>query len=284
MLIYTRSMYHKLQKKMNYQFFFNKNTIFDYSIFLIMILISVYNFIPLHGDHNLTATSLIAGVLAAMLHVISGPDHLAAVTPFAIESKKKAWKVGLFWGIGHLLGMLSIGVLFYLFREFIPLEEISGYSEKLVGVILVGLGIWIFYKLFTEEKKHTHTHIHNDKNPVIHKHPHTHNKFTSHKHKHNNINQSVWASLSVGVIHGFAGIAHFLLLLPVLGFASKMESVNYIFGFGIGTITAMVAYAIVVGKIASLAKEGHNNHFFKGVRLVGGLFAFIIGVYWIIVS
>ena len=52
---------------------------------------------------------LFAGIIAAMLHVISGPDHLAAVTPFAIESKKKAWKVGLFWGIGHLLGMLSIG-------------------------------------------------------------------------------------------------------------------------------------------------------------------------------
>ena len=39
---------------------------------------------------------LFAGIIAAVLHVISGPDHLAAVTPFAIESKKKAWKVGLF--------------------------------------------------------------------------------------------------------------------------------------------------------------------------------------------
>ena len=55
---------------------------------------------------------LFAGIIAAMLHVIAGPDHLAAVTPFAIESKKKAWKVGLFWGVGHLLGMLFIGVLF----------------------------------------------------------------------------------------------------------------------------------------------------------------------------
>ena len=63
---------------------------------------------------------LFAGIIAAMLHVISGPDHLAAVTPFAIESKKKAWKVGLFWGVGHLVGMLFIGVLFLLFKELIP--------------------------------------------------------------------------------------------------------------------------------------------------------------------
>ena len=42
------------------------------------------------------AFPLFAGIIAAMLHVISGPDHLAAVTPFAIESKRKAWKIGLF--------------------------------------------------------------------------------------------------------------------------------------------------------------------------------------------
>ena len=46
---------------------------------------------------------IIAGIIASMLHVISGPDHLAAVMPFAIESKKKAWKIGLFWGFGHIL-------------------------------------------------------------------------------------------------------------------------------------------------------------------------------------
>jgi cytochrome c biogenesis protein CcdA len=104
---------------------------------------------------------LFAGIIAAVLHVISGPDHLAAVTPFAIESKKKAWKVGLFWGIGHLTGMLFIGILFLIFKEFIPIEKISEYSEKLVGVVLIILGIWIFVRIFWEEKHHrfTNTHI-----------------------------------------------------------------------------------------------------------------------------
>ena len=59
---------------------------------------------------------LIAGLLTAIIHVITGPDHLAAVLPFAIESKRKAWKVGLFWGVGHLMGMVSIGVLFLIFK------------------------------------------------------------------------------------------------------------------------------------------------------------------------
>jgi hypothetical protein len=87
---------------------------------------------------------LFTGLIASMVHVLSGPDHLAAVTPFAIESKKKAWKVGLFWGFGHFLGMLSIGILFILFKEFIPLEAISEHSEFLVGIVLVALGCWVF--------------------------------------------------------------------------------------------------------------------------------------------
>ncbi|MAY53071.1 MAG: nickel transporter, partial [Flavobacteriaceae bacterium] len=61
-------------------------------------------------------TILFSAILASILHVISGPDHLAAVTPLAISSQRKGWKIGLFWGFGHLIGMLLIGVLFLLFK------------------------------------------------------------------------------------------------------------------------------------------------------------------------
>ncbi|WP_456376864.1 urease accessory protein UreH domain-containing protein [Lutibacter sp.] len=224
---------------------------------------------------------LFAGIIAAVLHVISGPDHLAAVTPFAIESKKKAWKVGLFWGIGHLLGMLSIGVLFLLFKDLIPIERISEHSEQFVGVVLIALGIWIFFKIFKEDKHHKHTHVHSENTPIIHKHTHIHNSEKTHNHSHTNLKQGFIASLSVGFIHGLAGVAHFLLFLPVIGFTSKIDSVKYIVGFGIGTLIAMISFAMVIGRISNFSKQDHNDTFFKGIRLAGGLFAFIIGVYWI---
>ncbi len=227
---------------------------------------------------------LFAGIIAAVLHVISGPDHLAAVTPFAIESKKKAWKVGLFWGIGHLLGMLSIGVLFLFFKELIPIEKISEHSEKFVGVILIGLGLWIFLKIFKAEKKHKHTHIHAQNNPIIHEHLHKHTAEKVHTHAHPNLKQGNIASLSVGFVHGLAGVAHFLLFLPVIGFTSMLDSSKYIIGFGIGTLIAMISFAMVVGKVADFSKQDHNETFFKGIRLAGGLFAFIIGIYWVIAN
>ena len=251
---------------------------------------------------------LIAGIIAAILHVISGPDHLAAVTPFAIESKKKAWKVGLFWGIGHLLGMLSIGVLFLMFKDLIPIEKISLHSEKMVGVILIGLALWIFFKIFRDDKQHIHTHVHAEGNPMIHEHPHSHDEdgpiikkyqhvssevtFTipkrphihqteiSHTHLNTNLKQGIIASLTVGFVHGLAGVAHFLLFLPVIGFASKMDSTKYIVGFGMGTMLAMISFAFVIGSVASFSNQKHHNTFFKGIRMAGGLFAFLIGIYW----
>ena len=224
---------------------------------------------------------LTAGLIASMLHVITGPDHLAAVIPFAIESKRKAWKIGLFWGIGHLIGMLFIGILFVIFKDLIPVEKISDYSEQLVGLVLIGIGIWAFYRIFRQKKPHKHLHVHSENSPVIHKHEHIHSHEKTHRHVHDkSIKQSKFSSLSIGFLHGLAGIAHFLLFIPVLSFETQTDSTLYIAGFGVGIILAMTIFAFVIGKISSFAKNGHNEMFFKGIRLAGGLFAIIIGVYW----
>ena len=95
------------------------------------------------------------------------------------------------------------------------------------------------------------------------------------------IKQNSFTSFSIGVVHGLAGIAHFILFLPVLGFKSQLESVTYILGFGSGIILAMTTFAIIIGKISSFSKHGHNEFFFNGIRLGGGVFAAVIGIYWL---
>ena len=224
---------------------------------------------------------LLAGTLASMLHVISGPDHLAAVTPLVIESKKKAWKIGLSWGLGHLIGMLLIGVLFLVFKEYIPVDAISEYSEQLVAIVLIGVGIWAFYRIFNEKKSHKHPHVHSEEKPYIHIHNHEH----SHGHQHTHqkeIRQNIISSFGIGFLHGLAGVAHFLLLLPALSFKTNLEGIQYVTGFAIGTVVAMSAYALIVGKIATYSKQEHNTTFFKGIRFAGGLFAILIGIYWLL--
>ena len=228
---------------------------------------------------------IFAGILAAALHVISGPDHLAAVTPLVLETKRRAWKVGMFWGLGHLAGMLLIGILFLIFKEYIPFEKISEHSEQLVGVVLIGVGLWAFYRIFNKKTNHVHPHIHSENETYIHIHEHAHHHSKSHHHTHEKpVKQSFLSSFGIGLLHGFAGIAHFLLLLPVLGFETKFESVQYIVGFGIGTVLAMTIYALVLAQMANYSKKSPTPLFFNGVRLAGGLFAVVIGVYWIFIG
>lgn len=197
---------------------------------------------------------LLLGTVAAALHVISAPDHLAAITPYAIEKKHSSWLVGLFWGLGHLGGMLLIGVAFLLFKPYIPLEKISEYSETLVGILLVLIGVFIIYKtLFGVQHIHT--------NPE--------------KEKHH------LYSLGIGFLHGLAGVAHFIILLPVLGFDSHFQGILYIVGFGLGSVTAMTLYTLILGKTAQLTNKEGTNSLSKVIRFLSGLFALIVGLYWL---
>ncbi|KAB8152636.1 hypothetical protein EZY14_012495 [Kordia sp. TARA_039_SRF] len=227
----------------------------------------------------MTSLPIIAGVIASMLHVISGPDHLAAVTPIAIETKRKVWRIGFLWGAGHLLGMLIIGILFFLFKEVIPVEAISEFSEQLVALVLIGIGLWSLYKLFYKEKIHHRPHIHADGDVYIHQHEekHLNNTHVKKSKKKHHV-----SSFSIGVLHGLAGVAHFLLLLPALGFATQFESVQYIIGFAIGTVVAMTVYTLILG---GLTKSSTNNMtLLNGIRVTGGVFALVVGIYWMYLS
>jgi len=229
---------------------------------------------------------IIAGVIASVLHVVSGPDHLAAVTPMIIESKTKQWRIGLYWGIGHLLGMLLIGLLYLLFKDNIPVESISEHSEQLVAFVLIGIGLWALFKIFYRSRKHSHPHVHTkDGKAFVHIHEHDTANEKTHKHFHNKeLRQSNIYALGIGVLHGLAGVAHFLILLPVLGFETQLESIAYILGFGVGTVLAMTIYALFLGNISVLSKKQNTVGLYKSIRVLGGVFALVVGCYWLYLS
>lgn len=226
---------------------------------------------------------LLTGILASALHVITGPDHLAAVTPLAIENKSKAWHVGIFWGLGHIAGMLLIGVLFLLFKEFIPVEAISEYSEFIVGFVLIFIGLWAFYKAFSKSRSHhVHPHLHDEPKPHIHIHAHKHDTEHGHVHTHQKpVRQNNLTAFLVGTLHGLAGISHLVLILPTLAFPKTIDSVTYLIGFGLGTILAMMIYSIILGYISKRIVMNHKHKMYQTLRIVGGSFAIIIGVFWI---
>jgi ABC-type nickel/cobalt efflux system permease component RcnA len=226
----------------------------------------------------------LTGFLASSVHVITGPDHLAAVTPLAIENRKKAWHIGLMWGIGHVLGMLIIGMLYLLFKEFINVDRISEHSELLVGVVLIGIGLWAIIKTIRHfHFNHVHPHYHAEPLPQVHIHRHAHENETDHWHIHKKTErQNSITALLIGTLHGFAGISHFLLILPTLALPTVSDSILYLGGFAGGTILTMVAYALLMGFVSEKTSEFPHSKIFRNLRITAGLIAIAVGICWLI--
>lgn len=102
---------------------------------------------------------VITGLIAGLAHVVSGPDHLAAVAPLAVREHRRSWRTGLRWGMGHSAGVGLVALMLFAIRESLPVEAISAWSERLVGVMLIGVGIWALRRgLKVEVHAHRHEH------------------------------------------------------------------------------------------------------------------------------
>jgi ABC-type nickel/cobalt efflux system permease component RcnA len=235
----------------------------------------------------------LTGFIASIAHVVTGPDHLAAVTPLAIDSRKKSWIIGLSWGLGHTMGMLLIGFLFILFKNILPVNSISKHSETIIGVMLIGIGGYAIIRTYLH---HTHgnlphSHFHTKPFLYAHFHRHTHVHETvharthpeDHTHEHTGtVRQNGLAALLIGIIHGFAGFSHLFALLPSLALPTVLASVVYVAAFASGTILTMVLFAFILGVVAYRAVAKDKQMFLKWFTITGGLLAIAIGILWII--
>lgn len=188
----------------------------------------------------------LTGFVAGLAHVLSGPDHLAALAPFSVDKPRRALQVGVQWAIGHSCGVALIGLASFLLREIVPIDLISSYSERLVGILLIGIGLWGFKRAFAT-RIHAHQHTH-DGEPHTHIHVHStghaHDQPpTAHFHTH--------AALGIGTLHGLAGGSHFFGVLPALMLPSRLSAVVYLICFGLGSLVGIGVFSTVLGKFSA---------------------------------
>lgn len=223
----------------------------------------------------------LAGFVAGMQHVVTGPDHLAAVAPLAVSDRRSAWRGGLNWAIGHAGGVGIIALIALGMREIAPFraEWLSGWSERLVGVVLIGIGIWGLRKALSR-RLHTHLHEHDGERHV---HVHVHDEHEAHEatdprtaegaHRHTH------AALAVGTLHGLAGGSHFLGVLPALALGTS-DAVLYLMAYALGTVTSMVIFAAVLGWMAVRAGRA-GMVWARGLMTLSSVGAVVIGVFWL---
>jgi sulfite exporter TauE/SafE len=221
--------------------------------------------------------AVLTGLLAGFIHVLTGPDHLTAIAPLAVRRPKNSWIPGVRWGIGHSIGVAVVGVLSLLFRNLIPVAWLSSWGERLVGVMLFGIGLWALRQAF-KNKIHAHEHEHDgDRHVHLHTHQHGHapEKASPHRHTH--------AAFGIGTLHGLAGSSHFLGVLPALAFPTTGQAVAYIATFGVGTIAAMALFSWGMGRLSAVFAD-RGQRIYCGLMSACGVAALGVGVFWLATS
>jgi hypothetical protein len=213
---------------------------------------------------SLTA-AMTAGTAAGAAHVVAGPDHLAALAPMSAHSPKRAMRTGAAWGLGHGAGVVVLGGLGQLARDFIDIQRISAFSELLVGFLLVGIGLWAL-KRASAIAVHTHDHSHDGS---THHHLHVHASSETHAdHSH--------AAFWVGALHGTAGGGHLLGVLPSLALPPA-QAAAYLSAYLVAAVASMTAFSVMIGRITGSRGPRTLRRILQGTAAA----SVVIGIAWI---
>src|SRR3984893_5562851 len=174
------------------------------------------------------------GFLLGMQHALEA-DHIAAVSSIAARRTELAdiVKHGLTWGLGHTMTLFVFAGAAILLGHAIP-EHLARPLETAVGVMLVGLGAHVLWRLW-RDRVHFHKHGHGDGTVHIHAHSHAGENIPHARAAHAHTHGFRGLSLLVGLMHGMAGSAA-LLVLAVSQASSPAVALGYVVLFGIGSM------------------------------------------------
>lgn len=219
--------------------------------------------------------SIVTGLASGAAHVLTGPDHLAAIAPLAMERPKHALRVGLRWGAGHATGVLALAAVGMAARSQLDVGQVAMWAEASVGVLLVAIGLWALRKA---------------RGVVVHAHGHDHGADEDHRHVHVHVpgvdhaapeahHGHSHAPFLIGVLHGTAGTGHLLGLLPSLALPPA-QAVAYL---GAYLVAGVVVMSGVTWLLGSLSMRG-SRRTLAALMYGSATLAIGLGVFWIVTA
>jgi len=176
-----------------------------------------------------------------LLHAF-GADHILAISGLASTrpGMHSSLLFSLRWAIGHGSALFITGSAVLFLGMSLP-AGLGQIAEGLVGVVLIAVGMWILYELQRKQadlhfSKHDDLSAHAD-----HKH-HVENRFgMPHRHDH--------GAVLVGLLHGLAGSASLLALIPISKLGSASYGFAYLAVFSAGTLVSMMLFGGLLGGV-----------------------------------
>jgi nickel/cobalt exporter len=233
---------------------------------------------------------LITGLGLGLLHALDA-DHVMAVSALSNRkpSLRRTLKFSANWAVGHGSVLIVLGLLFFGLGVALP-KAIQQIAESSVGILLIFLGLacfWQFHKEKVVLNKHTHEHSQGSIE-------HTHLHVADHAKNHDTDNltnddpkpaspqqvKEAHTPVMVGILHGLAGSAPALALIPAMMQTSLSEAMGYLVLFSGGVLFSMVAFGLSFGLVQQKLQQ-KSVRIFNCSRKVIAAAAVGIGFYWL---
>ena len=224
-----------------------------------------------------TLALLSLGFGLGLLHALDA-DHIMAVSSLAYSkgstdadlaqrSRSQTVRFCIQWAIGHGGILLLLGCLVLFAGVAIP-EQVSALAEKAVGVILISLGMWIFWQ-FYQNKLHLKVHSHDG---LTHVHLASLRLEKPSRHDHRPV--------LVGITHGLAGSAPVLAIVPLAQSGQGWFGLMYVAMFSLGVVSTMLVFGLFFNKVQN-SLENYSRRLFDISRLSLASLSIGFGGYWL---
>ncbi len=218
------------------------------------------------------------GFLIGISHAFEA-DHVAAVSSLVSGRTRIPTMIrhGAIWGMGHTITLFFVGGAVLLSGSVVG-PNFENSLEFIVGLMLLGLGGHVFYRL-RRDRVHFHMHVHDGGKAHLHLHSHATDSapHDAAHHSHDHPDRSAWRTLAVGMMHGMAGSAS-LVLVAAAAMSSPLAGLAYILLFGVGSILGMAIMSLVIALPLSYTAKALSR-VNTGLQLLIGSITISVGVF-----
>jgi len=213
---------------------------------------------------------LILGFSLGLVHALDA-DHVMAVSALSNQKPNfiRTLSFSAHWALGHGGVLLVSGLLLFGLGISIP-SEFQYVAELSVGFMLIGIGLYTFWQFKEKSISVTH-HVHGDI-----EHSHWHDK----KHTDKNIEKSEHVPVMVGCLHGLAGSAPALALIPIASQGNISTVIGYLFVFSSGVMLSMVLFGLGLGSAQKWLSTRFKRVHYWSQRFIA-LASTVVGFLWL---
>ena len=202
---------------------------------------------------------LLLGFALGMRHALDA-DHVVAMSTIATRERSvaRAALLGGWWGAGHSIALLGVGLLVILFR--MPVSPAFGaWFERAVGVMLVALGLSSLWFRHRHDRSRTRERAREARpSPGERARP-----------------------FGVGMVHGLAGSGP-LAVAVLATMPSRAAGLVYLLLFGMGAIGGMAGVTAALALPARLGAFGSRGA--SWLTAAAGVGSVAFGLFYLTVS